>query len=347
LESLQAPEESPGWHDWAWRAVVAVTSLWLLITVGVAFLREAKAVRVARVHLEEGHPHEAWALLGPFLADHPRHRQGLLLCGRATLRLDRRAEAKHCFETLRERSPELSEDLGADFRQVLSEQARALGCNVPGFGELLSWAADLGEPFAASVVAGASGVVEGCLTARSEEALWRLAGVLAERGGPAAMIESGFVPAIHRAMKQSRFRDAETMAYQATRMVPEQAATVEAALETERLKVRSTIETLQRLCSNLEADPRFLVGTSRCFPAEGATLFASARDGWGRSFVYTPLRDDGTGSCHRGFSLTSYGSDGVATGDDRQSPAAEIACTVISGRRSWQVPKRFWLSGSS
>ena len=98
LESLQAPVVQPVWQRQVLLGLIAVASLWLLVTVGVAFLREAKAVRISRVLLSEGKTQEAWGLLQPFLAEHPEHRQALFLSGKATIRLGLKEEPKRCLQ---------------------------------------------------------------------------------------------------------------------------------------------------------------------------------------------------------------------------------------------------------
>src|SRR5881227_3679276 len=81
VESLRAPMVPPNWLQPLQKILLGVLSLWLVITLGVAAFREAKAVRDARQLLAQQDPKDAWALLGPFLQDNPEHKQGLLLGG--------------------------------------------------------------------------------------------------------------------------------------------------------------------------------------------------------------------------------------------------------------------------
>ena len=76
LESLRAPVKTPDWQYKVLRSLIAVLAVWLAVTIGVAFLREAKAVRDARKLLESGKAQEAWSTLEPFLAEHPEHQAG-------------------------------------------------------------------------------------------------------------------------------------------------------------------------------------------------------------------------------------------------------------------------------
>src|SRR4051794_37254530 len=80
VEGLRAPVAQRPWMSFAWRGVIVLFSIWLLVTVGIASLREAKAVRDSRKLLEEKRNQEAWSLLDPFLKTHPEHLQALFLC---------------------------------------------------------------------------------------------------------------------------------------------------------------------------------------------------------------------------------------------------------------------------
>jgi len=319
-----------------------VLSLWLVVTVTVAFLREAKAVRVSRKLLAENRAQEAWSLLDPFLKDHPRHRQGLLLCGQATIRLSLRAEAKQCLATLGEESPELAKQLGEDYRQVLTAQVRAQGCSVTNFESLLGWAEELGDPYPASVTAGLDGVVDACRTARNEYEPWRFVSVLGKKGKAVEMVNKGYVPAIGRALTQARYGDAKVLAQQAVRLVPDGASAVAAVLNAERGKVTATVGTLRQLCTSLASDARYHPGSSWCFPAAAPPAVQAAKDGWGRGALYSPLNPAGTPGCYQGFDVISYGGDGQPTANDRQSPAADITCRFIAGAESWKLPGEYW-----
>jgi hypothetical protein len=125
-------------------------------------------------------------------------------------------------------------------------------------------------------------------------------------------------------------------------VAPEGAGAVEAALDGERNKVSKTVETLRQLCTSLKTDARYHPGATWCFPVTAPPQVEAARDGWGRSILYSPLAPDSTQKCHQGFALTSYGGDGVPTKGNLQSPAADIICRVVSGGESWQQPNEFW-----
>lgn len=234
LESLKAPVEQPAWRQRALQGAVAFFSLWLVITVGVAFLREAKAVRDSRALLAEGKAREAWSLLQPFLPTDPDHRQALFLCGKATIRLSLRDEAKMCLQRVEELSPELAQELREDYGPILAEQTRMAGCNAEAFQGLLEWGDELGANLANHVMGGLDEVVEACHALRYREDLPQIYAVLEERGQALALVERGYVPAISRAVAQARYQDAESLARRAINQVPEGAVAVEAALKDER-----------------------------------------------------------------------------------------------------------------
>jgi len=349
LESLRAPVVQPAWLHQAWRALVFVASLWLVVTVAVAFIREAKAVRDSRALLAEGKSQEAWRILQPFLSDHPEHKQALFLCGKATIRLGLRAEPKQCLQQVDKLSPELAKELREDYGQILTRQSRSLNCDAKAFEALLDWGDELGANFAGNILGGLDGVVRACRAAQNERELMGLASALAARGKAMSLIERGYVPAIGMALAQARYQDAEGLAQQAVRLVPEGKKAVEEALKPERQKVAATTETLQRLRDVLKSDPRNRSGAFWCFPNDVPPAVQSARDGWGNAILYRPqggqipASDQPDKACWQGFVLTSYGGDGVETQRDwQQNPDAEIVYSFSYGGESWQIPNRFW-----
>lgn len=359
VESLRAPVIPPGWLRPLQQIMLGVLSLWLVVTLGVAFLREAKAVRDARQLLAEQHPQEAWVLLEPFLQDHPRHEQGLLLGGQAAIRLslmaqaDQRTQANYLGQakqrlgTLTEISPELGKQLGDDYSQVLAQGTRATGCNAAGFSSLLKSSQDLGTSFPPSVIAGLDGVVEACRQNRNDWELVRISSLLTEQGQAAELTGKGYVPAISKALEQARYNDARALAQQAVRIVPAGAGEVQKVLDAERAKVEATKKTLGDLCQALKNDPRNYIGDKWCFPTTIPASVQTAKDGWGKAIHYNIFAADTGQTCHPGGSLASYGAaDEPPTKGERSSPASGITCRLVSGAESWQLPDSYW-QGSS
>jgi len=345
LESLQTPIVQPAWQQRVWQLLIALVTLWLVLTVCVAFLREAKAVRDSRVFLTEGKNQEAWERLKPFLADHPDDGQGLLLCGKATIRLGLREEPMHCLQHLRAVSPDLNKELRADYGQILTEQVRQLSCDAGIFDNLLSWGDQLGASFAESVTAGLDGMIDSCHSAQKDGELKQIAKSMTEKGQAKAMAERGYAPAITRAIAQSRYQEAMVFAQQAADLGEAGKKAVEAALAPERRKVTATVQAIRSLRDRLKADPANQSNYAWCFPAGSPEVVQAARDGWGREIFYRPLGDQyGTvdkAECYGGFTVISYGADGVETENDwNRSPNAEISCQTDS----CSFPNGFWWS---
>lgn len=345
VESLRAPVAPHPWTIRAWRGVIALFFIWLIVTTGVAILREARAVRLSRTLLAENKTQDAWAVLHPFVLEHPRHEQAAFLCGKATIRLELAPDAKRCLDQVEESSPELAKELKADYLQVLTERSRALGCNATGFEQLLAWEGHLGSAFTTGVIAGLDGVIESCHnSSEGSQELARLAALLNERGQATAMIEKGYVPAIRRAMTTARYGDVRGLAQEAVSTVPEGSEAIDALLVGERRKVAATEKTLRQLCTTLKGDPQYQNGWSTCFPATAPAVVLSARDGWGNALAYSAIGSYSFGEqqCNQGVVLTSYGSDGTQTEGEQGSPAAEMSCRVPWDY--WQLPHEFWLS---
>lgn len=346
VESLRAPMIPPDWLQPLQKILLGVLSLWLVITLGVAAFREAKAVRDARQLLADQHPQEAWALLRPFLQEHPRHKQGLLLGGQATIRLNEMVAAKQSLQTLTELSPELGKQLSDDYRGVLTEKTRAAGCETSAFIQLLGWAQYLGDPFRESVVTGLDGLVEACHKSRNDWAPVQVSSQLAQQGQEIDLIGKGYVPAISRALGGGRYNDAKVLAQYAVQVAPARTGEIKQVLDAERTKVAATRKTLADLCQAIKNDPRNYVGNTWCFPTTQPANVLNAKDGWGKPFLYTIFAADPGQTCHPGGSLTSYGAAGQFNERERSSPAGGISCRVVSGAEYWQLPSSYWLGSS-
>lgn len=180
VESLRLEKGTPLWLRTAWKSLIWLTLFWFLITVGVAFIREARAVRLSRQLLAENKAQEAWELLSPFLPDHPHHLQGLFLCGKATVRLGLKSEAKQCLTGVSGISEGFAKELTDDYQKVLAEKGRTGGCDVQNFAQLLGWKQELGAPFETSLVAALERVVEDCRAGRRYYDLQNIRGMLAQ-----------------------------------------------------------------------------------------------------------------------------------------------------------------------
>lgn len=342
-EDLRTPTVRPDWQNAAWEALILLFSIWLVVTAAVAYLREARAVRVAREQLTQGKNQEAWSLLAPFLEREPNHLQALFLCGKATVRLDLRAEMQRCLDQLRVASPDLAKDLETEARQVLSDKARALGCAPAPFLDLLAWAGQIEPSIATRMIANLDGIVEACRSAGADDQVNLIAASFSESGQVQSLMEKGYDPAIRKALAQARYGDAEVLAQKAIRLFPNTAAGVAAILEPERRKVTSTLTTLRELSSKLKTDPQIYGDFSWCFPLAAPQEIRTARDGWGREIIYHPRGEaDGQG-CYTGFTIMSLGSDGQKTPTLEPTPIQDIICWFsISQGEACQEPSRFW-----
>lgn len=342
VENLRAPKTPPDWLRPLQLAALALLSLWLVVTLGVAFLREARAVREARQLLAEQKPQPAWEWLEPFLKDNPRHVQGLLLGGEAAIQIGRMAEAKQCLKTLTDINPKLGAQLASEDRELLTRQARAIGCNSGAFSRLLEASEELGEPFPASVIEGVDGLVEACHKRRQEWAIWQVSALLTQYGQPHELVRKGYVPAVTRALALGHYAVARNMAVRAFQLDKEGYVEVAKILDAERSRVVATISTLGDLCQKLGSDPRYQTAGTRCFPAVAPAEVQAAKDAWGKSIRYVTFAPASGQACFSGVALTSYGAAERLARADRQSPAGGIVCRVLSGVESWQRPDRYW-----
>jgi hypothetical protein len=333
----------PGWLQTLQQIVLGILSGWLLLTIGVAFLREAKAVRDSRQLLAENHPDTAWELLVPFLKEHPRHEQGLLLGGQAAIRLNKIGDAKQYLGTLNEVSPKLGKELANDYRGIIAARAQSINCSPSGFPQLLAESHELGNSYQAIVMAGLQSFAEACSRAGNYSVPEAVSSLLTTQGNATDLVNKGYVPAIRSALEQARFDDAKALAQQSNRIVPRGTREINKVLEPERSKVTSTMMTLQNLCEALRSNPQYLVNGVWCFPVAAPPAVRTAKDAWGRAIVYTTLYPSPDQSCSYLISLSSYGFSGQPSTSDQQTPPGGATCRIQGGNVSWQLSDRFWL----
>jgi hypothetical protein len=234
VEGLRTPVPQRPWITSIWRGVLVLLAFWLFVTVGVAFIREARALRMGRKLLEQNRPKDAWSLVQPFLEDHPENEQALFLCGKATIRQNLQDEAKNCLARLSRLSPELIGELKKDYQLALTEASQKLGCNVSGFGELVSFETDLGNPSATGAIGGLDKIVDACATGGNYQEISQLTGLMIERGQGKEMTRKGLMPVISRFMQEEdKDSEARWLAELAIQAYPEGKEETLALLEQE------------------------------------------------------------------------------------------------------------------
>ncbi len=344
VEGLRAPATPPWWQEPLQWTLLVIGTVWLVVTVGVAFLREFKAVRDSRQLLAENQLGAAWQQLSPFVTEHPDHVQGLLLCGQETMRLGLMNDASQCYAKLSTLEPDLAKGLAEEYRQALTGRARAQGCNPGAFGALLADAEKVGAAFRPSVLAGLDRVVEACRDNNYQYPRYQLATLLKEKGLSGELVSQGYVPAIGQALAAGKYNTARVLAVQGGQVVAAGVPAIDAALEPERQRVAATITTLGRICQTLGSDPKFHAGSSWCFPTAAPPAVQAVKDAWGHPVLYNRMGEPDAKGCSPGFIVSSYGVLG-AWANERTSPAAGIECRSFNGSEAWQLPHGFWMAG--
>lgn len=227
LESLRRPAQTPDWQYKVLRGLILVMAFWLVVTFGVAFLREAKAVRDARQSLVNGDPQEAWNRVAPFLAEHPEHKQALLLCGKANVLLGDLAKAADCFKRARQVSPKLAAELKLELGSAIEQKVFTVGCDPEAFKALFGLAEEVGAPDLRAMGNGLGGVIVACNRGSQAEMLVELTTFLAGKNRAMDLVELGYVPLIEQ--EENRWA-ARHLAQQAASLVPEGEEAVQSAL---------------------------------------------------------------------------------------------------------------------
>jgi len=183
VENLRAARTAtPAWIREIQEKALFVLLAWFVVTLGVAFFREYKAVRQARQAFEASQFESAWTLLTPFLADHPEHQQANLLGGKVAIRLGRWQEAGQYLATLADRKPKLADELRADYQQTLAQQVKELGCNPDGFQQLYVESAGLGPAFPTIVASSLDQLLRSCHSEGNDWAARRMVAFLKDKG---------------------------------------------------------------------------------------------------------------------------------------------------------------------
>jgi hypothetical protein len=348
LESLLAPRARPAWQVQLWNGLAILGLAWFLATSSVAFLREAKAVRVARHALELQPPQDqkAGEILGTFLQEHPEHEEALFLAAVAEARLEeleRAAELRSRLQTADpERLPELDPRIGTALEVGIGRR----GCDS---GTLLSYydaTAVLGKDFHPRVLERLQQTVRKCQAANQTEAAYALMAGLVERGEGASLIEETYLQPLRKAITDGRYDQAESLALGAARLSAEAQVAVDESLEDIRGKVETSLRSLNDVCQSIRTAPGNRVGRFWCFPEITPSVVAGARDAWGRAFAYKPLQLDAAVACYQGFEVVSYGADGLESAEVSGRPDTDLVCRFVQGSDGWQRPNPFWRAQS-
>lgn len=354
-ESLVAHQEPPGWYDQAAKAAAIAVGVWLLVTVGVAFLREAKALRWARAALEANEAEKAYGLVSPFLAAHPDDAEALFLAGSSALRSRRpRRAIEHYSALVRledKDAVERAQRLEAVYNDEIPRLAAVLSCGQRPFAEFFESFEVLGTAFDDALLHSAASVAKKCVlegTDRiaNEPGFWLIHDkqLDAER-----VVTTVYVEPIGAAIEQGSYVLARSLAEQGTSLWPQAAPRVDALLNETRARVGATLEVIRDTLALVSEDAAFRVGRSRCFPISPPDAVKAKRDAWGNPLTYAPGSLAWNSQCYQAFEVTSLGADGKATPDDRGfTPDMDLTCAYTrSGREQCNLRDRFWLPAKS
>jgi len=346
IESLLAPRERPAWQAGFWNTVAVVGIGLFLITSSVAFLREAKAVRVARQALDSDRPELAKEILTAFLARHRDHEEALVLASLAGARTDDLEEAATRRVALEKLAPERLDDLDPKIEQAIEAAIFKRGCNTHNLFGYYDSAGALGEDFHPIVLSSFQETARRCLTSKHEDQGRALIAGLLERGVGDSLIEETYFAPLREALSAGRYEQAERLGRGVAPFSAEAKDTVDEILEPVRSKIETSRRNLASTCREIRAAPGSRVGRFWCFPKSPPRSVADVHDGWGRPLRYRALQLDTTLQCHQGFEIVSYGADGDESPNANGYPDADLFCRFTGGREQWQLPDSFWRAQS-
>ncbi len=360
MEGLLAPRERPAWQDVAWQAVTAVGLAWFLLVACVAFLREPKALRVARQAIELGQNEkiqQADTILNQFLAEHPHDEGGLFLSSRATVRLEDLSRTAKLRDRLREEDADLLDELDPDLDQAIDASIRSRVCAPDRLLAYYDQTDALGDDFRDAVLADMQDAIRRCVLSAGVDgksnpgsmaassgpmgAVQVTAGLVERKVDP-EVIQNTFLVPLRTALGEGQYDYASALAVVAVLASPETGQTLDPAFKHVRGRIEASIARLDEVCRTISEAPERTEGKSNCFPVTAPAWLVTSRDGWGRPLAYKPLDPAEKGVCFRGFEVTSLGADGQATDEEDAGPNTDITCRFDGHRRKLTTPDTFW-----
>jgi hypothetical protein len=133
IESLLTSRPKPEWQTQMWGGVALVGVVLFLIGSSVAFLREAKAVRVARHALDMTEPtfdELAWSILDPFLQEDSDHEEATFLAAIASGRVGEIEKTAEFRARVNDETPERLETLDSEIERAIDLTLIQPGCGV-------------------------------------------------------------------------------------------------------------------------------------------------------------------------------------------------------------------------
>ncbi len=359
VESLTTPRKPPEWLDRALSVATIVLGLWLLVTIGIAFLREAKALRRARAAIETNNLSQANSWIEPWLARHPNHPEALFLAGNAAIKLGFSKDAIQHFQTLStlrdsgsKRAAERVNKLTSIFQKQLPINSLRFQCGQSQYADFYNTFIELGPEMEDALLDSAANVASKCITLadrrrKNEPAYW----LIKEKGlDPARVVSFVYLRPLENAMAKKNYDPVEELAAQALAQWPESSTRVHEALSEIRGQVTLTTQKIRDLCTSLTQSKSYYNGRLACFPKSTPEEVAGQIDAWGHPFVYTAQEPDEDSKCYRGFEIASLGVElkrNQSSPNATYNPQMGVACGSAGGRRPRLVspiPNNFWLA---
>lgn len=349
-DSLTDPAFEAPWINQAASIAALATLLLFVITVAVAFLREAQALRWGRAALAEDRNGRAYDLLQPYVAEHPDSLEGRYLAGIACLATNRPKAAAQHFGALESRKPTKHaiaklEALRAAYGNILETKVAQLECGqtpIAGFYEAHE---PLLEDFGGRILDGAARLASRCvgeedLTVANEPGFW----LIHERGmDPEEIVERLYARPAAAALERGETKAGRLLATQAIALHPESTEVLDPRFSALRRAFETHRDDLATLCREVVQELRKSQRYRGCLPPTAPTAVTAFRDPWGRGVRYLA---DGNGStgCPRSFTLSSWSPESEPEAGQTESSTPTLRLLYRSGSWDcrWTVAQEFW-----
>lgn len=351
-DSLLERRQRQLWSDRILAGFLATVLLGFVVTLAVAFLREAQALRWSRTALLEGRNQDAYRWVQPFAQANPASSEGRYLAGLAAFRTDNLGAAMGHYQYFDEvdDSPDDARRKGEieeAYDDYLLRAAGRLDCGRSQFAELYrNHRQRFGEsqPTLLDAVRRIAGQCAGETPGVANEPVYWLIHELGYESVP--LVRSIYGEIVSRAIESGNFGRARQATLVGLSVDTQAQSALDSVLASTRGRYQEEISAATRVCEAVAADSRFAKGRNRCYPPdepEAVRTYLESRD---LPLVYLPssphYRD---AECFRSFEIRSVALEESSSSGPTALPAG---FAVHSARGACRLGEHdpFWLRGS-
>lgn len=356
VDSLEMASRRPPWLDQSLTIAVITISCWLLITIAVAFLREAKALRRARVALQTNQLEVADRWISSWVSKHPDDPETLFLAGNIAIKRgihEGSIDYYKRLETLQDdkRAQIRLTKMTAIYQDQIPKNAMTITCGQSHYADFYSAYSATNESFKPALLDAAANLTRKCVNqgnpqVANEPGFWLID---QDKFPTREIVSKLYIAPMTHDIEAGDYGLVEHLAFQAITQLPETKKEVDSLLEDLRGDVHRNAQKLQNICSAIIKNHTTRVDGKRCYPSSMPEEYADSLDAWGKPLAYLPADAENEDTCQESFLVMSKGTGQLAN-NGRFAPRAfnpsiPITCRPGPYNRPSLTPNpsRFWL----